>query len=342
VAEEGIDAFRPCEILECDWQEDITTGIEFAKDLARQGLSDVIIPPSSKDSKQWVMEVLLCAEEARELVILAGLTPINMECEPRPDDCQNADCVENLEQVKLRHEKIRRLPDVAAKLLDYRHWIETQLCVENGADGIVNSRGETEKAMQARLGRSSETDHDEASNVAGDCDVPAWLAAAGSSPDTTVNMCESWEDEAIARASGTPQMEDCRWEDICETIRVLAAGQGLDGRPLIELQHACQGFGIPPKPCAVGLVGPAHVVVTAVADAAKAQICRRLVYSVEQRSVTDDKANTNEFLLLKACFVVVPSYRGLRFTDRVCCVCQSGQSTQGGRTTLTLAAVIGA
>ena len=70
VEEEGIDAFRPCEILECNWQEDITTGIEFARDLARRGLCDVIVPPSGKDSKQWLMEVLLCADEAKKRVIL--------------------------------------------------------------------------------------------------------------------------------------------------------------------------------------------------------------------------------------------------------------------------------
>jgi len=50
----------------------------------------------------------------------------------------------------------------------------------------------------------------------------------------------------------------------------------------------------------------------------------------------------NWFLLLKVCFFVLPSYSGLRFTDRASFVCQSGQSTQGGRTAMMLAAAIGA
>ena len=94
VEEEGIDAFRPEETLECDWQVDISVGLERARDLAGQGLADAIVPPSGKDGRQWVMEVLLCAEEAKELVVLAGLTPKTIECGPQTDDCPNPECVE--------------------------------------------------------------------------------------------------------------------------------------------------------------------------------------------------------------------------------------------------------
>jgi hypothetical protein len=136
VEEEGIDAFRPDEVHECNWQEDIATGIEFARDIAGRGLCNIIVPPSGKDSKQWLMEVILCAEEAKNLVVLAGLTPTVLECDSALGNCENPAAANSHNCVKQRHDQVEQLPAVADRLMGYRQWILTQLCVEATPDCV--------------------------------------------------------------------------------------------------------------------------------------------------------------------------------------------------------------
>lgn len=115
----------------------------------------------------------------------------------------------------------------------------------------------------------------------GDDHIPNWLEAASLSPDAILAKCEAWHYEAVMRASDTPQMNDGDWAELCETIRVIASGKGMDVCSVVEFEQVCTSFGSPSQKSVFDKIGPADVVVEALADSAKIEISRRVSQRTE-------------------------------------------------------------
>lgn len=99
---------------------------------------------------------------------------------------------------------------------------------------------------------------------------PADVAARLSNHEA-LELCRSWQDEALERGSGKGALSDSMWLEKCEVVEILAERLGLSSQALVSFRTSCKAFGIPSDDDCHSKLRPANEIVESMMNRLAAQ-----------------------------------------------------------------------